>query len=360
MEPSDRAAARQEFVRRVLVVLGLGGGFVGLALVVWAAADVLLVVFGGVLLAVLLRGLADLLRGALGLSPGWALAVVLLGLIALLGLGGWYLSSTVTAQFEELSASLESSWDQLRDWAGQYRLGRQLLHASPIADWVAGSGNFVGRVTGVFSTALGAAANLIVVLFVGIYLAVDPGLYRAGVLHLLPVRARDRGDAVLHTLNHTLRWWLLGRIANMTIVGVLTTLGLWALGIPLALALGVIAFVLDFVPYIGPLLSAVPACLVALSVGPHAVLYVAILYLAVQSVESYVTMPIIQQKVVEMPPALLIAFQVVLGVILGTLGIVFATPLAVVTLVLVKMLYVQTVLGDPVAVKGEPEPAGSR
>jgi len=139
----------------------------------------------------------------------------------------------------------------------------------------------------------------------------------------------------------------------MLILGVLTTLGLWILGIPLALTLGIIAAVLSFIPNIGPIISAVPAILIALIESPSKALYVIFLYIGIQTVESYLITPIIQKKAVHLAPALLIAVQIMIGVLLGALGLLLATPLMVVIIVLVQMLYVQDTLGYDVTVLGE-------
>jgi predicted PurR-regulated permease PerM len=134
----------------------------------------------------------------------------------------------------------------------------------------------------------------------------------------------------------------------MAVVGVATTAGLWLLGVPFALALGVVAFVLDFVPYIGPILSAVPAILVAMTLGPMEALYVGLLYFGVQSLESYLLTPLVQQRAVQLPPALTILSQVLLGLLLGGFGLALATPLTAVGVVLVRELYVEDVLEDRV------------
>jgi predicted PurR-regulated permease PerM len=126
----------------------------------------------------------------------------------------------------------------------------------------------------------------------------------------------------------------------MCVVGVLTAIGLWALGVPFVLSFAVLAAGLDFIPNIGPVISAVPAVLVALLQSPMTALWVAVLYLAIQVLESYILAPIVQHRAVDLPPALLISSQVLLAVLLGVPGLLFATPLTVVLLVLVRRLYI--------------------
>lgn len=180
--------------------------------------------------------------------------------------------------------------------------------------------------------------------FLGLFLAADPGLYRRGLLRLIPLRARPRWETALIEAGHALERWLLGQLVAMVCVGVLTGLGLWALGIPLALSLGILAGALDFVPYIGPIAAALPAFLMGLTQSPNLALYVALLYVVVQQIKGNVIVPLAQRWAVSLPPALGIISVIVFGLIFGVPGLLFATPLMVVTLVLVRKLYIEGVL----------------
>lgn len=138
-----------------------------------------------------------------------------------------------------------------------------------------------------------------------------------------------------------LRWWLVGKLLSMSIVGLLTTAGLWLLGVPLALAFGLIAAALTFVPNIGPVLSVVPPALLALTDEPRVAAYVVALYVGIQTVESYAITPIIQRRTVSLPPALTITAQVALGFLVGALGVAVATPLTAAVMTIVRVLYVE-------------------
>jgi predicted PurR-regulated permease PerM len=185
-----------------------------------------------------------------------------------------------------------------------------------------------------------------VILFIGLYVAAQPGLYKNGFVRLMPLEKRNRAHEVLSAVGMTLRWWLIGKMMSMLVVGILTSLGLWLLGMPLALTLGTIAALLTFIPNIGPVLSAVPAVLLALLEGPTQVLYVLLLYLVIQTVESYFITPLIQKRMVALPPALILLAQVLLGVLVGGFGLILATPLAAAALVIVNMVYIEDVLHD--------------
>jgi predicted PurR-regulated permease PerM len=342
---SSPTLGRREFARRTLIVIGQVTLVAILALLIWAGADVLLLIFGGILLAVFMRGLSELLSRYTKLPVFWSLIAVMVALALILGLGSWFLGSSIAGQLDQLGQSLRQSWQQLQSQLERYEWGRQLLAGLPRMQSLS-RGETLSRATSIFSTTVGALFSLVVIGFTALYLAFDPRLYRRGLVKLVPLHARDRATEVLDALEQTLRGWLISQSFSMIVVGVATTTGLWLLDIPLAMSLGLIAFLFTFVPYIGPIVAAVPAVLVALTLGPWPALYVALLYFAVQMIEGNLLTPLVQQQMVKLPPALTIISQVMMGVLLGTVGIVFATPLAACALVLVKMLYVEGTLGD--------------
>lgn len=325
----------------------------GLLYVLWQVADVLLIIFAGVLLALFLRGLADLLAAHSRLSRGWSLAVVLLGLVGVAAGGAWALSGDIAAQVDQLAQDLPRALRSLRETVERYEWGRVLLSLTPEA---LGSERALaqapGIVSGTLGTTLGALTNLVIVLFVGLYLAAESDLYAHGILRLVPPGRRRRAAEVLGALRHTLQWWLIGKVVVMALVGVVTFVGLWLLGVPLALTLGLLAGLFDFIPYVGPVLGFVPAILLALTQDTTLALWVGGLYLLVQSVESYVFTPLVQRRAVTLAPALTITCQVVLAVLFGPLGLLLATPLTAVAVVLVKLIYVEDVLGDRMDVQG--------
>lgn len=204
----------------------------------------------------------------------------------------------------------------------------------------------LSRAGGLAATLFGALGGYVVFLFVGLFFAIDPGTYRRGLLCLVPRAKRRRAQEVLSAGAHILRMWLFGKVVAMFVVGILTWLGLIFLSIPLAMTLAVAAALLTFIPNLGPILAALPALLLALLKGPQDVLYVGILYVAVQAVETYVVTPLIQQRAGNLPPALILLGQITMALLAGSLGVILATPLVALTLVWVRMLYVEDFLGD--------------
>jgi predicted PurR-regulated permease PerM len=203
------------------------------------------------------------------------------------------------------------------------------------------------------SSTFGALGNAVIILFIGLYGALDPGVYKRGLTMLLAPSIQERGDEVLRAAGATLRNWLTAQLLAMTVVGMLTGLGLWLAGVPLAFALGLIAGLLAFIPNIGPIIAIAPALLLALPEGRTTLLIVLAVYLGVQALESYVITPLIQQEKVSLPPALVIAAQLLFGVLFGILGLALATPIAAVVMTIVGMVYVQSYLDRERSIPGE-------
>ena len=318
------------------------------------ASNVLLLAFGGILFAVLLDGSAGWLVRRTPLGSMSALAVVsvaiVTGAVVTLMLAG----PALVAQASGFEVALATGIETVRDWLagipGMAALAEDLGRAGSSGPDV------LRQVLGVFSSAAGGIGALAVVAFVGFYLAVDPEVYRRGLLHLVDHRHRARAVEVLDGLGRALRGWLLGQFISMVIVGTMVMVGLTILGVPLAPLLGFLTFLFQFVPYIGPIASGVPAVLVALTIGPELALATAGLYTGIQLVESYLVTPLIQRRIVHLQPAVLLFSEILVGALAGLLGLILAAPLAVSAVVLVQMLYVRDVIGDDVQVLGEAGP----
>jgi predicted PurR-regulated permease PerM len=335
------------FNRRVL-----SGAMIVITLIVllyflWQAVYVLLLVFAGVLLAVLLRSLAELVHGWTRLPIGWSLAVVcaatLVGIVLLVWLGAPALSKQVGELSEQLPQSIES----LKSRVGQHKWGRWFVANAPTTQQVAErSQRILLRSPGALMSAFNVIVAVIVIVFIAIYFAAEPELYTNGVLRLVPKQHREHAARVIASVRYTLQWWLIGQGITMVVIGVLTGAGLWLIGVPLWFLLGLLAALFNFIPNFGPFISYVPSVLLALSIGPSAAIWVTVLFVAAQSFEGYVLTPLVQRRAVLLPPAMTITAQVLLGILVGALGVMLAAPLTAAVLVVVKMLYVEEVLGD--------------
>lgn len=353
MKEVNRASHNdRNYIRRVFLAIGLSAAAVVLLFVFWYAASVFLLVFAGILFAIFLRSLADAIGRYTPLSSGWSLALVILFLAGLIGVGSWFLAADIATQMDELIQKLPETTRQIENRLGQYAWGRSLLDQVPqMPEGLTQRTGLLSKATGFFSTTFGMLANFFIVLIIGLYLAADPGVYRNGFVRLLPPEGRGRAGEVLSRLGHILWWWLIGRMIAMAVIGLLTTIGLSIIGVPLALALGLLAGVLNFIPYIGPILSIVPPLLMTLTQGPTQILYVVLLYLLIQGVESYLLTPLVDRRTVRLPPALGLTAQVLFGILFGLPGVILASPLTAAILVVVNMLYIEDMLGDA----GHPE-----
>ena len=344
----DESRMTLAFAHRVLIATCVVVSVLAVLMFIWYAAALLMLVFASVLVSILLRAFTDFVTRKTGLGHGFALVLVSLGLVVLIAITAWLVTGRIGSQVAELRLQLPQAVQNVRNYLGQYEWVRNALDSLPtFNDWLARrGGTVVSQLTGIASSTAGVVVNIFIVGILGIYLASQPRVYSQGLKHLLPLSYRARAGEVLSVIDDGLRRWLVGRFALMVINGALTAIGLKLLGIPLSLTLGLLAGLLNFVPNFGPWIAAIPAVLIAFLQGPQQALYVAVLYLVLQSVDGYLLTPLVDRKSVELPPVLTITAQVILGLAFGFIGILLASPLTAVALILIKMLYIEDLLGD--------------
>lgn len=198
------------------------------------------------------------------------------------------------------------------------------------------------------SSTVAVVTGLFLILVLSIYIGANPGLYKKGMLYMIPPDSRPRASQVLTAIGMTLQRWLRAQLIAMAVIGVVTTIGLWALGIKGALALGLIAGLLEFIPMVGPLLSAIPAVAMGFLDSPQKALFVIFLYMGIQLLENHILIPIVMKEGVDLPPVLTIIGLAVMSIVFGFLGMLVAVPILAAILVAVKLLYVEDVMGDDV------------
>ncbi|HEX7053621.1 MAG TPA: AI-2E family transporter [Burkholderiales bacterium] len=335
------------FFRRVVLVAGVAIGL----LVLWQLREILLLAFAAALLATVLRGLADFIARHSRLPDAAAFGVAIVLTLGLVFVTIALFGAQVQAQANALAERLPQAIDALYGW-----LERQPWFPSVAAqvqqNGGGAAGGIVRRVGDVALAGLGMLGALVLVVVGALYFAAQPRLYRHGLMLLFPPRLHPRVGDALGLAGYAMRRWMLGQLVDMAVVGVLTGVGLWAIGAPSPLALGLLSGAASFVPYIGPIAAGGLAVLVASAQSLQLGLWTLALYVGVQQVENHLIMPFVQRWAIALPPALGIFAVVGVGVVLGPLGVVLATPLTVVLFVLAKKLYLRDTLGEQVSIKG--------
>lgn len=334
------------FVRRVLILVAIAT----LVTAVWLLSDVLLLLFGSVLFAVTLRALAAPLTAHLGLRDRWALAVVCLLLVAALLAFAVLFGADLWQQLRGLTDRLSGAAKMLGDRLGIGSIADLLRSENPATSL----GTIAARVFAWSSTLVGVLTSLLLVFFGGIYLAIDPDLYRAGLIKLVPPAVQPNIGAALDDAGEALRRWLGAQLIAMILVGTLMGSGFWLVGLPSPMALGLIMGVAEFIPVVGPIVAAVPALLLAAAQSWHTAAWALGIIVVVQQLESNVITPLIIGPTVAVAPAVALFAIVSMGVLFGPLGLLFGFPLAVVFDVAVRRLYVADTLGERVDIMGHP------
>lgn len=349
------------------------------ARLLWVAYPLVFITFLGVLFGLAVaRGADHLERFRIPRSLGSTLIVLgFLGLLA--GLGAWA-GPTLQSQLPELRTAVPQAIDRVEAWIQRQQGGflGQLLPLDPDSranPSPAGSGEApaadsrrqpsgqLGNLPDTLSGQLGAVTRylfsflsstvavvtgIILIVFMSIYIGSDPKTYRRGLLHLVPHYARARADQVLTAIGMTLRRWLVSQLVAMAVIGVVTGVGLKLLGVKAAFALAILAGLLEFVPMVGPLLSAIPAVAMGFLDSPQKALFVALLYIAIQFLENHLLIPLLMKEGVDLPPVVTLIGLSLMGLVFGFLGMLVAVPLLAAVMVAVKLLYVEGVVGDDV------------
>ncbi|HEY8020546.1 MAG TPA: AI-2E family transporter [Thermoanaerobaculia bacterium] len=364
----------------VLRAAALVCGLLIVLYLLWFARLLVLTAFLGVLFGLAVARGADFL-GRLRLPRGAGAALIVFGFYGLLaGVGAWA-APTLSAQLGELRTRLPQATDKVQGWLAAHQNGLvgQVLEGArgavtapaqpPAGAGAATPGSpsapAAGRVSDLRATLaheLGAAtrylfpflsstieifAGLLIITFIAIYVGIDPDTYHRGLLALVPHPARPRAAEVLAAIATALRKWLETQAVAMIVLGVVATIALMLLGVKAALLLGVIAGLLEFIPTIGPILSAIPAVAMGFLDSPQKALLVALVYWGIQMLEGHLLIPMLMKEGMDLPPVLTILGQALMALLFGFLGLLVAVPLIAVIVVAVKMLYVEDVVGDP-------------
>ncbi len=253
---------------------------------------------------------------------------------------GYFFGAQLSGQLTQLAEGLPNAIDV----AGR-RLGIEYA-AQRLQDAIKAeaSSGLLSSVTRWSYSIVGALANVLLVIVAAIYFAIDPGVYRRGFAMLFPQDEHQRVLGALDATENVLRHWLAGQFVTMLLVAGVSMLAYWWIGLPSPIALGIVAGLFNFVPYLGPVLSALPPLLFALSMDTQTIVWTLVAVVAIQQFEGNVVTPLVQRRAVSLPPAVGVFAIVVFGVAFGILGVFLAVPLAASLLVLVRNLWVRQTL----------------
>ncbi len=319
------------FRRTLLVAAGIG-----FAIVLWRLTDLILLLIAGALVAFIFYKFADLIQRRLKVPHALALSLAILLPILFVGFVFAAFGNLMAEQFAILFDQLPSALAVVQDWLQNSELGRELSRRA--GSFMPDGSRIVSLVQTVFSSLGTVVTSLVVVLVAGIYLAAQPRLYGRGVLHLVPPHARHKTVTTVRAVADAISGWLKAQGVSMVFVGVFTGAALAIVGIPAAPAIGLVAGLCEFVPYLGTIVVAIPAILIGFSISPETGVWTIIALVIVQQVQGNIVTPLVQSSMAELPPALTVFSLIACGVLLGPMGVILAVPLTVVLQTLVKEL----------------------
>jgi predicted PurR-regulated permease PerM len=321
------------FQKKIWIAGGIIAFIVLLLLIINNVFHILLLVLAGVLIAVFFHGFGMFLSRKMKVTRKWSLLFSIIITLGFLFIVSWFIGSKVQEQIAELSDSFPAIIENAKNQLNKSAIGREVVETIESS-----SEKSLSSARGFFKTGFGIIADLYIILIISIFLTAAPQLYTKGIVSLMPKTFQNKAGNIISYAGFKLRSWLKGQIFAMFFVFILTSVGLSILGVPMALALGLIAGILNFIPNFGPMIALIPGVLVALLISPTTALIAAAIYTGVQIIESIVT-PIIQNRLVQLPPALIIIFQVIMGALAGAMGVILATPFLVVLKSAVEILY---------------------
>lgn len=326
------------FQKKVWIVIGCLTFTVLLILLIIEAANALLLILAGTLIAIFFTGLSSLIKRKTGWKKWVCKTIAIVGTLLIIALFFWLIGSKIQSQISVLSETIPSTVENLKEQLNNSKVGKEVVETLTSEESIKKAEAFGGRF---FQSTFGAFGDIYVVLFIGIFFTVSPNLYTEGAVKLIPPRNQEKAKKVVSNLKQQLRSWLKGKLFSMFIVFVFTAIGLLILGIDLWLVLSLLAGLLSFIPNFGPLIALIPALLVGLLDGPQTALLILGLYVLVQFLESNFITPMVQQKLIQMPPALILIAQLFMGALTGGWGLILATPITVILIVLVQDLYLK-------------------
>ena len=326
-----------KFSNKVWIAGGILSLIVVMLLLFKTLFSVILLTLAGALLAIYFLGCADFFQHKLKIAHGAALAMSIIINLILITAFFWFVGARLSNQVAELSDKLPQTISNAKEHISQSELGKKALGYLHVSG---DSKKMMSVAKKFFSSTFGIVSDLYVIILLAIFFISSPKTYKKGIISLLPSKAKEKGSNLLDELYSVLKKWIKGQLFGFLFIAVLSGLGLWALGMPLVLTLALIAGILNFIPNFGPIIALIPAVLLGLMQGTDTAIWILCLYTFIQIIQSAVTQPMIQKKMVNLPPALVVFGQVSMGLVGGFWGVLLASPFVAIIMTLVNKLYV--------------------
>jgi predicted PurR-regulated permease PerM len=337
-ESPKNSENKLSFQNKVWVATGIIALVTIVLLLLKVTISVFLLVLAGTLIAIFFRGLSNLIQRKTKWKEGLCVAISIIGTLLIVAGLFWLIGAKMQEQMAELMETLPKTIDNAKEKLNSSSIGEKIADTLFSKDSMDKAQAFAGEF---FQSTFGVFGDVYVILFIGIFFTISPNTYTKGMVALIPPRGQEKADQVIDKLGEQLLNWLKGKLFSMFIVFILTAIGLAIIGIPLWLVLAILAGLISFIPNFGPLIAFIPALLVALMQSPQTAALVAGLYILIQFIESNFITTLVQKKLLNMPPALIIIAQLIMGLLTGAWGLVLATPIIVIVIVLVQELYLK-------------------
>jgi predicted PurR-regulated permease PerM len=308
-------------------------------LVLKIAFNVLLMVLAGSLIAVYFHGLGDLIQKKTRLNRTLAMTISIAGTFILLAVIIWFIGAKIQQQVAELSNTLPHTVSTFKAKLNATPAGQKILEYSSGDN----SKQLMTTIQTFLGTSFGVLGDMYIILFLGIFFTASPSLYKNGILLLIPEKNKEVAGHVMNRVSLSLKGWLKGMMLSMVLITILITVGLSIIGVPVALVLGVITGITEIIPNLGPLIAMIPGVLLSFTIGTGTAVIVSLLYIVSQTIVANIVTPLIQKKMINLPPALTLISQLIMGALSGALGIILAVPLLAILIILVDELYVKKI-----------------
>jgi len=338
---ADKKQEELTYSQKVWQAVGIVAFVAIVILVARVAFNVMLLSLAGCLIAVYFHGLGDLIQRHTYWRRIWCMAVSIGGSFILLGVLLWFMGSKIQVQIAVLSDSLPHTISNAKAQLAQTPLGRKVLDALSGDN----NGNELATVSQFFSTSFGVLGNMYIILFLGIFFTASPLLYKDGMILLVPASKKAVAKTIINRSSQALKGWLKGTMLSMVLIAILLPPGLAIMHVPVALVLGLLTAILVIVPNFGSAVAMIPGVLLALTISLETALIVALIYIVVQTLVSNIIAPIIQKKMINLPPALTIVSQLLMAVLGGVMGIIMAIPVLAIAMIMADELYVKRING---------------